>query len=74
MTNTSRRGRSSGATYGIVAGMLAVMRHSDTGLRREFWVLLEEKLSTLWQFSERGDSGAQVWTVDGQAVGMVIAG
>jgi hypothetical protein len=39
-----KRGRSSGA---IVAGVYAVMRHSDATLRREFWVLPEAKSSTL---------------------------
>jgi hypothetical protein len=31
-----KRGRSSGATYGIVAGVHSVMRHADTGTRREY--------------------------------------
>jgi hypothetical protein len=69
-----KRGRSSGVSYGIVAGVYAVMRHSNTGLRREFWVLPEAKWSTIWQFNERGDSGALVWTSDGQAVGVILAG
>src|SRR5947207_7605493 len=69
-----KRGWSTGVTYGIIAGVYSVMRHLNTGIRREFWVLLEDKSMTLWQFSEKGDSGALVWTSDGKAVGMVIAG
>ena len=69
-----KRGRSTGVTYGIVAGVYSVMRHSDTGVRREYWVLPEEKSRSLWEFSKHGDSGALVWTSDGKAVGMVLAG
>jgi len=69
-----KRGRSSGVTYGIVAGVHSIMRHSNTGVRREYWVLPEAKSTTLWEFSESGDSGALVWTTDGEAVGMIIGG
>jgi hypothetical protein len=69
-----KRGRSSGVTFGIVAGVHSVMRHSNTGVRREYWVLPEEKSSTLWEFSRHGDSGSLVWTTDGEALGMIIAG
>ena len=67
-----KRGRSTGVTYGIVAGVYSVMRHSNTGVKREFWVLPEDK--SLWQFSKKGDSGALIWTSDGKAVGMIMAG
>lgn len=69
-----KRGRSSGVTYGVIAGVHSVMRHSNTGVRREYWVLPEAKSKTLWEFGEHGDSGSLVWTTDGEAVGMVIAG
>lgn len=69
-----KRGRSSGVTYGIVAGVHSVMRHSDTGVRREFWVLPETKSTSSWEFSEHRDSGSLVWTTYGEALAMIIAG
>ena len=61
-----KRGRSTGVTYGIVAGVYSMMRHSNTDVRREFWVIPEDKSTTLWQFTEKGHSGALVRTSDGR--------
>lgn len=67
-----KRGRSIGVTYGIV-GVYSVMRYSNIGVMREFWVLSEDKSTILWQFSKKGDSGVLVWTFDGKTVGIIIA-
>ena len=68
-----KRGRSTGVTYGIIAGVHGVMKSSEGGPRREFWALPEAS-SLLYKFSDKGDSGALVWTDKGVAVGIVIAG
>ena len=69
-----KRGAATGVTYGIVAGVYGVLKSAGEGaVRKEFWVL-PEALSTSHEFADKGDSGALVWTKDGEAVGVVIAG
>ena len=69
-----KRGRSTGVTYGFIAGVHGVMKSSAGGPRREFWALPEALSSSLYAFSDKGDSGALVWTDKGAAVGIIIAG
>ena len=38
------------------------------------WALPEALSTSLYEFSNKGDSGALVWTDKGDAVGIVIAG
>jgi hypothetical protein len=68
-----KRGRSTGVTYRIIAGMHGVMKSSEGGPRREFWALTEALSTSMYDFSNQGDSGALVWTDGGVAVGIIIA-
>ena len=72
--HVKKRGRSTGVTYGIIAGVHGVMKSSEGGPRREFWALPEALCRSLYAFSDKGDSGALVWTDKGAAVGIIIAG
>ena len=72
--HVKKRGRTTGVTYGIIAGVHGVMKSSKGGPRREFWALPEALSTSLYAFSDRGDSGSLVWTNDGVAVGIIIAG
>jgi hypothetical protein len=70
-----KRGAVTGVTYGIVAGVHGVLKSAgESAVRKEFWVLPEALSSSLYEFADKGDSGALVWTKDGEAVGVVIAG
>jgi hypothetical protein len=70
-----KRGRSTGVTYGVIAGVYAVMRAGgDDSIRREMWALPEALSTKMYSFSEAGDSGAVAITPDGMAVGIVIGG
>jgi hypothetical protein len=70
-----KRGAATGVTYGIVAGVHGVVKSAGEGaVRKEFWVLPEVLSATSYEFADKGDSGALVWTRDGEAVGVVIAG
>jgi len=69
-----KRGCTTGVTFGIIAGVYGVYKSQPQRARREFWALPEALSTTLYAFGDRGDSGALVWTVDGEAVGIVIAG
>lgn len=72
--HVKKRGRSTGVTYGIIAGVHGVMKSSADGPRREYWALPEAPSTSLYEFSNKGDSGALVWTDKGDAVGIIIAG
>jgi hypothetical protein len=69
-----KRGRATGATYGIIAGVYGVYKSRRELARREFWALPEALSTSLYEFAEHGDSGSLVWTNDGEAVGIVISG
>jgi len=70
-----KRGRMSGVTYGNIAGIHAVLKSAgQAGIRREFWALPGLLSRSSYEFANRGDLGSLVWTADGQAVGVVIAG
>jgi hypothetical protein len=69
-----KRGRTTGVTYGIIAGVHGVMKSSRGGPRREFWALPEALSTSLYEFADKGDSGSLVWTDEGVAVGIIIAG
>jgi hypothetical protein len=67
-----KRGASTGVTYGVIAGVYGVLKAGGAAAaRKEFWALLS---TSLYQFGDRGDSGSLVWTKDGEAVGIIIAG
>ena len=66
-----KRGRSTEATYGIVAGAYGTFRRSGA-VRTEFYVLPEGFSYGMYSFREQGDSGACVWDTNGEAVGMLF--
>jgi hypothetical protein len=70
-----KRGRSTGVTYGIIAGVHTVMcAGEDESIQREMWALPEALSTTMYSFGEAGDSGAVAIIPEGMAVGMVIEG
>jgi len=69
-----KRGCATGVTFGIIAGVYGVYKSQPQRARREFWALPEALSTSLYEFGNRGDSGALVWTVDGEAIGIIIAG
>jgi len=66
-----KRGRTTGTTHGLVAGIYGTFQRSRQ-IRQEFWVLPEALFSTLYAFSDHGDSGSCVWTADGKAIGIIF--
>lgn len=71
--HVKKRGRTTGVSYGIIAGVQGIMKSSQGGPRRESWALPEALSTSLYEFSNKGDSGTLVWTDKGVAVGMIIA-
>ena len=70
-----KRGAATGVTYGIIAGVHGVLKAGGAATsRKEFWALPEAPSTSLYGFGDHGDSGSVVWTKDGEAVGIVIAG
>lgn len=69
-----KRGCATGVTYGIIAGVYGVYKSRAEPARREFWALPEELSTGLYAFGDHGDSGSLVWTIDGEAVGIIISG
>ena len=58
-----------------MTGVHGFLKSADEAtLRKEFWCLAEALSTSLYGFAEKGDLGALVWTVDVEAVGIVIAG
>jgi hypothetical protein len=60
-------GRSSGATEGTVNGVKADVKTKSMTVRTDEWVVL----GRVSHFAEEGDSGAAVWDVRGNMVGVV---
>ena len=70
-----KRGCATGVTYGIIAGVHGVLKAGGAKTaRKEFWALPEALSTSLYHFGDRGDSGSLVWTKEGEAVGIIIAG
>jgi len=70
-----KRGASTGVTYGIIARVYGVLKvRAAATARKEFWALPEVLSTGRYQFGDRGDSGSLVWTKNGEAVGIIIAG
>ena len=61
-------------TFGIIAGVYGIYKSQPQRARREFWALTEALSTGVYAFGDRGDSGALVWTIDGEVVGIVISG
>jgi hypothetical protein len=73
--HVKKRGRTTDVTYGFIAGVHGVLKAVGAKtVRREFWALPDALSTSLYSFSEPGDSGSLVWTDRGEAVGMVFAG
>lgn len=68
-----KTGAVTGLTFGVIAGVTAVVQHE--GMEEpaeEFYVMQEDKVSSL-DFATQGDSGSAVVTHDGNIVGMLFA-
>lgn len=61
--------------YGIIAGVHGVLKAGGAKItRKEFWALPEALSTSLYHFGDHGDSRSLVWTKEGEAVGIIIAG
>jgi hypothetical protein len=73
--HVKKRGCATGVTYGIIAGVYGVLKAGGIKTaRKEFWALPEALSTSMYCFGDHGDSGSLVWTKDGEAVGIIIAG
>ena len=55
-----KRGCATGVTFGIIAGVYGVYKSQPQQARREFWALPEALSTSMYEFGDRGDSGALV--------------
>ena len=68
-----KNGKSSGETYGFVAGVYSTWKPKEFKVTCSEYFVLEEKQIEYQQFSKTGDSGAVTIDNDGNIVGMVMA-
>ncbi|OIW29340.1 hypothetical protein CONLIGDRAFT_701402 [Coniochaeta ligniaria NRRL 30616] len=73
----AKRGRTTGFTFGVTNEIKAVVRTVGQGQGQTVgweWIVIHEKDNKQFPFSQPGDSGACVFDMEGEVVGILTAG